>query len=193
MDLAPLLRFSELLGEFSRIERKIYIPGTDRRENDVEHSFHLAMITWYLIDSTSLDLDLSRAFRYALAHDLVEIYAGDTDFYSNDEAHVTSKPAREAAAAARLREEYPEFPQVHEAIDAYVRKDDRESRFVYALDKILPILRNRENGGREWREKGITLEMLVKRKDGKVAISPEVQPYYDELVALLRKEDIMAK
>lgn len=193
MNMARFLSFSKLLAEFSSIERKIYIPGTDRRENDVEHSYHLAMMAWYLVQSEKLDLDLERVFKYALAHDLVEIYAGDTDFYSTDEAYVAGKLEREAAAAARLQEEYPDMPQVHEAIDMYMHKNDRESRFVYALDKILPIMRNYEDGGREWREKGITLQMLTEKKHEKVAVSPEVQPYYEELVALLRQADIMAK
>lgn len=193
MNLEALLSFSKLTADLGKIERALYAPGTDRRENDMEHSYHLAMMAWYVIDSEKLDLDLARVMRYALAHDLVEVYAGDTYFYTDDHELMASKPAREQAAAERLAKEFPEFPKLHEALEAYVRRDSRESRFVYALDKLLPVLRGIEDNGRQWHEQGVTLDMLTERKAGKVALSPEVQPYYDALVEFLRKQDLMAK
>jgi putative hydrolase of HD superfamily len=193
MNFAAFLAFSKLTADLGKVERALYVSGTTRRENDMEHSYHLSMMAWYLIDSNKLSLDLSKVLRYSLAHDLVEVYAGDTYFYSLDQELLASKDAREAEAAERLEKEFPEFPELHDALQAYVRRDSPESRFVYALDKIMPLLRNIEDGGRQWREKGVTLEMLIEKKTDKVALSPEVQPYYDELVALIRKEELMAK
>ncbi len=78
---------------------------------------------------------------------------------------------------------------LHAAISGYVTKEDPESRFVYALDKIEPVLKIYLDGGRTYREKKVTLEMLYKSKKDKVALSPEIQPYFDELIELLRSKE----
>lgn len=187
--LDRLLSFAKIINELQTVERVIRIKGGGRWENDVEHSYSLAMLAWYILDTERLPLDRDRVFRYALAHDLVEVYAGDTYLYSEDKAFLDSKPERERLAAERLREEFPEIPEMHAAISGYVTKEDAESRFVYALDKIEPILKIYLAGGETWQEKGVTLSMLYESKRDKVALSPEIQPYFDELMQLLRKEE----
>jgi len=187
--LEKLLSFSKLLGELQAVERVIHVKGVDRWENDVEHSYSLAMLAWYIVDSEKLALDRDKVFRYALAHDLVEVYAGDTYLFSADKALLASKPERERLAADRLLAEFPEVPAMHAAIRGYVTKEDAESRFVYALDKIEPMLKIYLDRGRIWSEKGVTLEMIYENKKDKVALSPEIKLYFDELMALLRKEE----
>ena len=187
--LEKLLGFSGMLDAFRLVERVTYANGTDRMENDTEHSYNLAMLAWYIVDSTRLDLDRDRILRYALVHDLDEVYAGDTYIYSADAAHLASKMEREAAALKRLEEEFPDFPDLHEAAHRYELREDRESRFVYALDKIHPVLESILDGGRIWKEKDISIAMLHDHKKAKVALSPEVQPYFDEMIDFLRKNE----
>ena len=66
---------------------------------------------------------------------------------------------------------------------------DKESRFVYALDKVEPILSIYVDGGRTWKEKKITIQMLVDYKKDKVAVSPEVEACFYDLIALLRDNE----
>lgn len=190
--LQGLTRCVRLVNDLARIERMVPMLGAKRYENDVEHSYQLALTAWYLLATRNLDLDIQKVLTYALAHDLVEVYAGDTYIYSKDETLIAGKKEREAAAAKRLAQEFAEFSQLHEAIADYERREDRESRFVYALDKVLPLIQIREDGGRAWKEGGVTLDMLIAHKTPKVALSPEVEPYFNELVALLREEKITA-
>ncbi|CAN5698724.1 HD domain-containing protein [soil metagenome] len=188
MNVKKLFGFSQLIGAFQKVDRVVYIPGTDRNENDVEHSYHIALIAWYLIVSEKIDLDLNLVLKYALVHDLVEVYAGDTFVFSKDVAHKESKHAREAAAAKRLGVEFPEFPDMHTLIEEYEKRESREAKFVYALDKILPILMVYEDGGRVWKEHGVTLERIKQEKLEKVSLSPEIAAYFDELIELLTRE-----
>lgn len=187
--LNSLLSFARILGELQTVERVIRVKESDRWENDVEHSYSLAMLAWYVLDTGKFPLDREKVLRYALAHDLVEVYAGDTYLYSEDKELLASKPERERLAAERLAAELPEVPDMHEALRAYVAKDDAESRFVYALDKIEPVLKIYLDGGRTWKEKKITLDMLYEKKKDKVELSPEISPYFDDLITLLRKEE----
>lgn len=189
MKLENVLEFAQMLNAFRQVERVIYANGTDRLENDSEHSYHLAMLAWYIADSGKLDLDKNLIIKYALVHDLVEVYAGDTYIYSEDREHTESKIDREHQALIRLKKEFPLSEDMFSAIDRYEKREDRESRFVYALDKVQPIIQTYLDSGRIWKEKRITWEMLFEYKTDKVALSPEIKPYFDELMALLREKE----
>lgn len=190
LPLSKLQDYVKLITEFGKVERVIYFPGTNRQENDQEHSYSLAMTAWYLIASNKLPLNVQKVLEYALVHDLVEVFAGDTYIYGDSE-HLSSKEEREAEAAKRLIEAHPEFQELHATIAEYMGHEDAESRFVYALDKVLPVLLIHSDGGRTWKEKKITLDMLISHKTSKVAVSPEIQAYFDELVEILSGEEGM--
>ena len=186
--IEKLLGFSKVLNVLQSVERVIRVKDQERWENDMEHSYHLAMLAWYIVDTRKLSLNRDKVFCYALAHDLVEIYAGDTYLYSQDQQLLDSKIEREYAAALRLEQEFPDVPEMHAAIRGYVAKEDAESRFVYALDKIEPMIKIYLDNGRTWKEKGVTLEMAYESKKDKVAFSPEITEYFEELMTLLRAE-----
>ena len=187
--LQKLLGFAKILNKLQAVERVIRVPGSERWENDVEHSYSLAMLAWYIIDTQKLSLDRDKVFCYALAHDLVEVYAGDTYLFSEDQTFLDSKIEREQLAAERLVKEFPEVPDIHAAIVGYVTKEDPESRFVYALDKIEPLVKLYLDGGRTWKEKEVTLVMAYESKKDKVLYSPEIAAYFEEFMLLLRKEE----
>lgn len=185
--LSKVQKFIDLLTEFGKVERVVYFPGTERQENDQEHSYSLAMTAWYLVDSNKLSLNIEKILKYALVHDLVEVFAGDTYIYGDPE-HISSKVEREEKAVAQLIEAHPEFQELHGSIAEYMRHEDPESKFVYALDKVLPVLLIYSDGGKTWKEEKITLDMLVSHKAHKVAVSPEIQPYFNEIVEILAGE-----
>jgi putative hydrolase of HD superfamily len=183
-DIHRLLEFQRILLEFQAIQRKVNIPPTlDDTENDVEHSYGLAMVGWYLA-SFFPELDTDRIIRLGLAHDLVEIHAGDTYSYS-DSATLGRKERLEKLAFQRLQEQWQDFPEMLDAIHEYKTKQTAEAKFVYALDKLLPAMIDYMNEGRGWRHLGITAKMFRVEKDRKVPISPEVNEYMDQLHALL--------
>jgi putative hydrolase of HD superfamily len=77
-DIHRLIAFEELLLRFRTIERMIPLPfSSQENENDAEHSYALAMTAWFLAPHFP-HLDRDEVIRMALAHDLVELYAGDT-------------------------------------------------------------------------------------------------------------------
>src|SRR5680860_196716 len=117
IDLKKSIEFIELLQKFQKIERAIYVKGEDRKENDSEHSYQLVMFAWYLISSYKLDLDLDLIIKYALVHDLVEVYAGDT--FAFDDDHRESKEKREDESLERLKSEFGEFPDIFPLIEQY--------------------------------------------------------------------------
>lgn len=189
MDLDSLLRFTSLIHQFAHVERKILGTGMERNENDAEHSFQLALTAWYLNDHHTLGLDSDKLLKYALVHDFVEIYAGDTDAFTRDHTLRSSKQVREHAAAERLKKEHPEFPEMHGAITAYETREDRESKFIYTLDKLLPMMNTYLDDGRSWRRDAITLDMILDYKTEKMKLSPKIEAYFHALVKTVREKE----
>jgi putative hydrolase of HD superfamily len=183
-DIRRLIELQSLLLKFQDVERHTRHPKTQRRENDVEHSYHLAMAAWFLAPHFNLDTD--RAIRVALAHDLVEIYAGDT-FAFADQSDIDDKEAREDEALAQLRKEIADFPEVLECIEDYKGKMSEEAKFVYALDKVMPAIMNFLAKGDGWRANKVTIERFRAEKEKKIPQDSPIYPYYAELLAMLRE------
>lgn len=187
--LSKLINFTKLLNKFRSVERVLLVNEEERNENDVEHSYYLAMLAWYVISTNKLDLNLDLVIKYALIHDFVEVYAGDTYIYSLDKTHTDSKKHREKEAAEQLEKNFPEFKDLHQLIEGYEKREDKESRFVYALDKIQPVLNIYTDKGRTWKLHKVGLQMLIDHKKDKVSVSGEVEEYFKALVELLKKEE----
>lgn len=185
--LPQLQRFYRMLTEYRRVVRELYVVGEERMENDVEHSYALAMLAWYVAATLKPPLSQDKLMRYALVHDLVEVYAGDVFAFTTDTAALDAKADREHAAAARLRAEFAEFPELHEAIAAYEARADDESRFIYALDKLEPMLAVEADGGRIWRKHGLTLERLLAHKRERMAGHPQLLAYLEQLAAQVQE------
>jgi putative hydrolases of HD superfamily len=181
-----LFDLQTLLHQFHFIDRTICLPGEDERfENDTEHTYTLTMTTWFLAQYFP-ELDTDTCIRLALVHDLVEIYAGDTPAYAKG-AHQGSKSDREQAAIKQIAKEWPDFPEMVNAIAAYEGLETPESCFVYALDKLMPPIVNFMAEGTSWKREKITLDMLQANKAPKIQKSPQVLTYYEQLVDLMRR------
>lgn len=185
-DFHRTLQFTALLERFQKVERMAYVPESDRKENDAEHSYKLAMIAWYLIEREKLPLDSALVLRYALVHDLVEAYAGDTVVWDR-EAEKT-KHDREDRARRRIEEEFPEFPSLHAFIVRYEAKADEEARFVYTLDKIFYFFPEYLAKWRTIRELNISFADEYIEKDTKTKAHPLVNEWTRDILAEIEKQ-----
>ena len=170
------------------VKRTIYATWEDRMENDAEHSFQLAMSAWYLIDSMKLNLDISKILKYSLAHDLVETYAWDVFFYTSNTKELEEKEEKEQEAAKMISENYPEFVDLHKFIEEYEKREDEESKFVYALDKLLPVINTYLDEWRTWKEYDISLDILVDLKDMKISECKKVHFVWQDFVKIIKNK-----
>ena len=159
--LQDILPFVEFLQLFRRVERIVYYSWSDRQENDAEHAYQLAMTAWYIIQKKKLKLDVWKVMKYALVHDLVEIYAWDTIPFDHDSVWVKTKKAREEEALNRMKKQFPDMWEIRLRMDRYETKKDNEATFVYALDKVLPIMNTMLDDWRACRTFGISQEDLM--------------------------------
>ena len=149
------LEFIVEIDKLKRILRQTWLTDRSRRENDAEHSWHLALMAVLLSEHAPVALDVGRVIRMLLVHDLVEIDAGDT--YCYDVRGNADKPEREQRAAARLFAMLP--PDQSEAVRALWEEFEArltpEARFAAALDRLQPIMHNYATGGVAWRDHGV--------------------------------------
>ena len=166
---------SEII-KLAEIERLIYFPdGTkkDRKENDVEHSYSLAMTAWYLSQYFP-ELDTSKLIQFALIHDFVEIHAGDVMAIGRTEEEEKRKNEKEKLALEKLKNDWSDFNDLTNSIEIYESKDSDEAKFIYALDKIMPVLLNLLSQGKTWKIHNMSRDKVIKNKDEKVKISDEI-------------------
>ena len=98
--LRQQMKFIQEIDKLKKIRRQSYITDGSRKENDAEHSWHLAMMAMLLSEHASQKVDILKVMSMVLIHDIVEIDAGDT--YAYDIEGNATKREREEKAADRL-------------------------------------------------------------------------------------------
>lgn len=161
--LLKQIEFIVEIDKLKRILRQNVVIDTLRRENDAEHSWHLAMMAIILSEYAAEEIDLLRVIKMVLIHDLVEIDAGDTFCY-DEKAH-EDKAFREQKAADRLFNILPQ-DQAKEILGLWQEFEEMktpEARFAACLDRVQPLILNYHTNGHTWQKPGITSEKVLKR------------------------------
>lgn len=147
------------------IIRQTNLTNGERKENDAEHSWHLALMAVFLSEYSKEPVDVLQVIKMVLIHDLVEIDAGDTYLY--DEAGNGTKAAREQKAAERIFNILPQ-DQTEELFGLWREFEDRktpESKFANTLDRIQPVLLNDATEGRAWREHDVCIDQIMSKNE----------------------------
>jgi len=183
-----LLRFTAEVDKMTSISRRTLLINKSRRENDAEHSWHIALMAMLFKDYAPEGCDISRSVQMCIVHDLVEIYAGDTFAY--DINANKDKELREQQAADKLFGELPEdlekeFRQLWEEFDEMKTPD---AKYAAAMDRIQPYLHNTLTGGHTWLEGHPSVEMVNKRIGPAIEVIPELKNWYDANIERAIKE-----
>jgi putative hydrolase of HD superfamily len=157
------LDFMLELDKMKNLYRQTYVLHEDRKENDAEHSWHLAILAMLLSEYAAQPVDVLHVMKMVLIHDVVEIDAGDT--YCYDAEGYKSKADREEKAAQRIFGLLPD-DQREEFYTLWREFEDSETndaRFAAMLDRLQPIMLNYTKDGRSWQEHGIHKEQVLAR------------------------------
>jgi len=150
------------------------ITQSQQRENDAEHSWHLAMLIVVLREYASESIDLIRCIKMVLIHDLVEIDAGDTFAY--DSQGYSDKEQREQAAADRIFNLLPsdQAKELRVLWDEFETGQTPEAKFAVAVDRLQPFLSNMQTQGGTWKKHHINSEQVLQRMAPIKAVSSEL-------------------
>ena len=176
-----LFSLESLVVDLAAVKRNHFLAGSDQRENDIEHSFSVALLCWYICEQQNLKLDTARVLKYALAHDFVERYAGDTNAFAS-KAEREEKVRRERAAAEKLEQEFSQFKELGEIIMGYETKTDEEALFVWTVDKMQALVLGELDEWRPYEELEITYEQFLAKHS---ELLTKASPYCREIFASL--------
>ena len=166
------------------IGRQTYLTDGERKENDAEHAWHMAIMTVLLAEYANEKIDVLKTVMMLLIHDLVEIDAGDT--YAYDEEGKKTQREREKKAAKRIFGLLPEeqggkLMALWEEFEAY---ETPEANFAHTMDNIQPVMLNDATDGKAWLEHGVHLSQILGRNKKTAEGSEELWQYaYEKMIA----------
>jgi putative hydrolases of HD superfamily len=149
------------IDKIKSIFRKTKLFHTDRHENDAEHSWHIAMMTLILSEHANEKIDILKVIKMLLIHDVVEIDAGDVNFYKKTDSY----KADEKSAAQRIFGLLPP-DQAKEYIALWLEfeeQETKEARFAAALDRLEPLLQNVHHKCEFWNANDISHDQVVEK------------------------------
>jgi 5'-deoxynucleotidase YfbR-like HD superfamily hydrolase len=177
-----LFKLQELVVGLAMVERNHHLIGQDRTENDIEHSFAVAMLAWYICQKLQLSLNVEKILKYALVHDFVERYAGDVNTFASDKAR-DDKAKLEEAALSRLGQEFAEFEDLVRYMNDYETKTDEESLFVWTVDKLQALVLGELDDWRPYVKVDVSYDNFVtKHSEFLTSGSPYVRKMYKTMM-----------
>jgi len=161
--IAAQLTFVVEVDRLKTVLRQSPLAAESRRENDAEHSWHLALMVILLAEHADEPVDVGHTVKLVVVHDLVEIHAGDTPLY--DDAGAATQQAREQAAADRLFGLLPadQARELRALWDEFEARETPEARFAKGMDRLEPMLLNWMAGGGTWQTPGVTGDVVRAR------------------------------
>jgi len=174
------LLFTAEIDKMTAVLRRTLLIDKSRRENDAEHSWHIAVMALLFKEYALEPVDVGKVVQMCVVHDLIEIYAGDTFAY--DVAGNKDKAEREQKAADKL------FALLPEEQGAYIRAlweefdamETADSKYASCLDRIQPFFHNTLTDGHTWVEGGTNRAAVEKRMAIIKEFMPSVYPWINE-------------
>ncbi|MDR3258359.1 MAG: HD domain-containing protein [Fusobacteriaceae bacterium] len=170
------LKFLTEIDKVKGILRQSVILGdTNHRENDAEHSWHMAMCAIVLKEYVDLDMvNMETVFKLILIHDIVEIYAGDVPAYSNyseEEKFQKELEAAEKIFSLLPQEQSREFMKLWLEFE---KMDTVEAKYAAVFDRFQGFIQNLTSDGHTWKKFSPQKEMVLKRMEPIRLYAPEI-------------------
>ncbi|ALJ04127.1 phosphohydrolase [Pseudalgibacter alginicilyticus] len=192
-NLLKQIDFIKEIDKIKYIQRRTKLFNSDRRENDAEHSWHLAMMTIVLSEHSDCEIDLLKVIKMVLIHDIVEIDAGDTFLYDQNKNH--DNTIEEMKCAERIFGMLPK-KQAEEFIQIWTEFEDgnsNEAKFAKSMDRLEPLLQNTSNDGGTWKEFGVKYQTVYEKKKVIENGSKKLWNYAEKLIDESVEKGILEK
>lgn len=160
MKLNDALQFLESIDALKTTYRQCLVMNGARNESTAEHTFSLAMAVLSLSSFANEPIDVGRALKMALFHDLAEALTGDT-FHYDKSADVDELAAlREVCAPLKGTPLYEEIISLWQDFE---HGSSAEAIFLRGIDRFLPMYHNYKTAGHSWIKHGITREKALEK------------------------------
>ena len=164
------------------LRQSVILGDVNRRENDAEHSWHMAICALTLKEYVDLEnIDLEKVFKMILLHDVVEVYSDDTPAFSNTSKE--EKFRKELAAAEKIYSLLPEeqYKEYFKLWLEFENMETNEAKFANVFDRFQGFIQNLSSDGHTWKKWNVTKEMVLRRLDPLIKYAPKI---YEDFISL---------
>jgi len=183
-DLNQQLNFILELDRLKAVYRQVLVKtDKNRNENSAEHSWHIAMMANTLHEYAIEEVNISRVVNMLLIHDIVEIDAGDTFAYA-EQQKLDGQEDKELKAADRIFGLLPEnqFNAMKQLWLEFEQAETTDARFAKAMDRVLPLMQNMQNDGGSWSRHRVKKSQVVNRNQYLDGLAPKLWSYVCEQI-----------
>ncbi|MGF6907511.1 HD domain-containing protein [Fusobacterium sp. PH5-44] len=162
------------------LRQSVILGDPQRRENDAEHSWHMAICAMILKEYVELDnINMEKVLKMILIHDLVEIYAGDVPAFAIFSPEEKAKKEMDAAKkifSLLPPEQNKEFMDLWSEFEL---SETNNAKYANVFDRFQGFMQNITSDGHTWRKFSPSKEMVIKRMKPIAMHAPVV---YKEIV-----------
>lgn len=159
-----------------------------RQESTADHSWRLALMAFLVAQELKLKLDLERALKIALVHDINEALTGDIDAIKIAQGEVakTEKEKLELTAIRKLKDLLPQKQgeEIYGLWQEYESGQSEEAKYIKALDKLETLTQLVDAGYKTYDKP----EFIANYADKAVSRFPVLLPMLKIIKENLRKE-----
>ncbi|MDD5489928.1 MAG: HD domain-containing protein [Candidatus Moranbacteria bacterium] len=186
-NIEKLLNFFAIAG---KLKQAIRFSAAKKIKGDssADHSWRLALMVFTVAEELKLKINIEKAMKIALIHDIAEGLTGEIDYrliffgkISKEEKNV-----REAKAIQKIRKSLPPKlgKEIYDLWQDYENSRSREAKFVKALDKIETTIHLIEAGHKKYDFP----ELIALYPDKAVSDFPELKGFLKAVKERLKKE-----
>jgi putative hydrolases of HD superfamily len=183
--------FFEFIGLANRLKetyRFSEVPKIRGTESSADHSWRLALAAIALHKELKLALDMEKALKIAIIHDLAEAITGDIDIrlLKNNEKKAMEKHDNEKKAMELICKSLSKAArdEIQGLWREYEGSGSKEAKYIKALDKIEGLMHLEEKGGFD------DAELIGMYGNNAVLDFPELLPVFRELKKRLKAQCI---
>jgi putative hydrolases of HD superfamily len=180
-----IIKFS---GDAGKLESTFRFSETlkDMKESVADHSWRLTLMTFLISEELDMNLDVGKALKLALVHDLAEAFTGEIDAWKIITGKVSkkSKFVKEKKAMDKMTKGLQFGNQVKSLWQEYEDQNSKEAKLVRGLDKIEAFLSIYEAGHQNYKKKVFHSNYA----DEAVNNFPQLKPLLSDVKEMLKKE-----
>jgi putative hydrolase of HD superfamily len=179
--LEKQLQFIIEIDKVKGIFRKSKLFGSERFENDAEHSWTICVMALLLKEYADFSVNIEKVVSMLLIHDIVEIDAGDTFLFSEerDSAYIEERKAAERIFGILEPEQKDYFISLWEEFEA---GESNEAKFAVVFDRLEPLIQNYLSEGYAWKKYNVKYDLVIERNREIEKASKEIWRFVQDLL-----------
>ena len=183
-----LVDIASLISKFAKVNRVTLLEDGVTLESDTDHTVMLSVCACSVASKLHPALDIGKIAQYAVVHDLVEAYAGDTDTFNFNTVNWQEKADREREAFEKIKEEFSKnYNWIAGTITQYDKQEDDEAKFVKLMDKVMTKLTQRTNNAAYYKNNNLSKEEAENQLTTQAQILDEKYgDKFPEVIAIIR-------